>query len=200
MISGHRGTRVHAIENTRAAFDYCMKNNFDYIEFDVKKTRDGRIVVFHDEKIDGLLDGTGRLEDFSLEELRRLRYRDGQTIQTLEELFEQIKKKVRPMLEIKSRNISRNVIDIVQRHGFASDEILIQSFDPRDIHECWKIDPQFDYGLCMQQLGKLGPENPPVLSFVMNSSIPPFRAVCASSWARRIRSSICRSWSAGGSK
>ena len=154
MFSGHRGTRLRAIENTAAAFAWCIAKGLAYIERDVKKTRDGRIVVFHDERIDALLDGAGPVEGFSLEELRRFRYRDGQGIQTLEEFFEQVGKRARPMLEIKSRNSSRLVMELVRRYGYGPGDILIQSFDRRDIEECHALDPRLPYGLCLGGLGK----------------------------------------------
>ena len=166
LISGHRGTRVHAIENTRAAFAFCMENGFDYIEFDVKKTRDRRLVVFHDERIEPLLDGTGPVESFTLEELRGFHYADGQGIQTLEEFFDQVgapegaqkdaqvKKSIKPMLEIKSRGCSDLVIDLVHRYGYGPQDILIQSFDRGDITACHELDPSLTYGLCIGGLGK----------------------------------------------
>ncbi len=162
LISGHRGTRVHAIENTRAAFAYCMENGLDYIEFDVKKTRDRRLVVFHDERIEPLLDGTGPVESFSLEELRQFRYADGQGIQTLDEFFEQVGKqpgkqpgkRTKPMLEIKSRGCSSLVIDLVHQYGYGPLDILIQSFDRGDIAACHALDPSLTYGLCIGSLGK----------------------------------------------
>jgi glycerophosphoryl diester phosphodiesterase len=153
-ISGHRGTRVHEIENTKAAFDYCLNNKIDYIEFDVKKTKDNEVIVYHDGKINKLLNGQGSVEGFTLDQLRKFQYEDGQSIQTLAEFFEQVKKEIRPMLEIKSRNIGQKVMELVHQYGYQNDEILIQSFMARDLVECFDIDPQYDYGLCMGPLGK----------------------------------------------
>ena len=154
FLSGHRGTRVHAIENTERAFQYCLDNNIDYIEFDVKKTRDNEIIVFHDQTVDRLLNGSGNVEKMSLQELKMLHYKDGQSIQTLEEFFKQVGKNIRPMLEIKSRGIASQVIDLVHNFQYKGEEILIQSFNPSDISQCYEIDPQFDYGLCFGPLGK----------------------------------------------
>jgi len=131
-----------------------MEKGFDYIEFDVKKTRDGRLVVFHDERIDPLLDGTGPMETYSLDELQRFRYADGQRIQTLEEFFEQVGKRIKPMLEIKSRGCSALVVDLVHRFGYGPQDILIQSFDRGDIAACHALDPSLTYGLCIGGLGK----------------------------------------------
>lgn len=153
-ISGHRGTRVHAIENTQRAFQYCLENEIDYIEFDVKKTRDNEIIVFHDHSIDRLLNGSGAVEKFTLNEIKSLHYKDGQSVQTLGEFFQQVQKHIRPMLEIKSRGIASQIIDLVHKFQYKREEILIQSFNPSDIAQCYEIDPQYDYGLCFGPLGK----------------------------------------------
>jgi glycerophosphoryl diester phosphodiesterase len=154
FISGHRGTRVHAIENTQKAFQFCLENQIDYIEFDVKKTRDNEIIIFHDRMVDHLLDGKGNVEKMPLKEVQALHYRDGQKVQTLDEFFQQVQKRVRPMLEIKSRGISDQVMDLAHKYQYKGEELLIQSFNPRDIVECHTIDPQYDYGLCFGPLGK----------------------------------------------
>jgi glycerophosphoryl diester phosphodiesterase len=100
------------------------------------------------------LDGTGPVESFSLDELRQFRYADGQGIQTLEEFFEQVGKRIKPMLEIKSRGCSGLVIDLVHRYGYGPKDILIQSFDRGDIAACHALDPSLTYGLCIGGLGK----------------------------------------------
>ena len=112
-ISGHRGTRKKAIENSARAFQYCLENRIDYIEFDIKCTADREIVVFHDARVDTLLSGHGFIEKMTLAQLRKLEYADGQKIQTLDEFFTQVGKKVRPMLEIKSRNCAPEVMATV---------------------------------------------------------------------------------------
>lgn len=153
-ISGHRGCKTPHIENTAAAFRYCIEHKIDWIEFDVKKTRDNQLIVFHDYRIDKLLNGKGPVEKFSLEELRKFRYKDGQTVITLEEFFELIDHKIKPMLEIKSRGIAEPVMNLVKRFGYEESEIIVQSFIGKDILDCYKLDPRPIYGKCLSMLGK----------------------------------------------
>lgn len=153
-ISGHRGCRTPHIENTAAAFRYCIENKIDWIEFDVKKTKDNQLIVFHDYRIDKLLNGKGIVEKFTLEKLRKFTYKDGQTVITLEEFFELIDHKIKPMLEIKSRGIAEPVIKLVNKYGYEPSEIIIQSFIGRDILECYKLDPRPIYGKCLSVHGK----------------------------------------------
>jgi glycerophosphoryl diester phosphodiesterase len=153
-ISGHRGCRSPHIENTATAFRYCIEHKIDWIEFDVKKTKDQQLVVFHDYRIDKLLNGKGPLESFTLDQLRKFNYKDGQTILTLEEFFELIDHKIKPMLEIKSRGIAKPVMKLVNQFGYEESEIIVQSFIGKDILDCYKLDPRPIYGKCLSVLGK----------------------------------------------
>jgi glycerophosphoryl diester phosphodiesterase len=120
----------------------------------VKRTRDNQVVVFHDSTTKRLLGGNENIEELSLSELREYHYADGQSIQTLDEFFEQVGQQIRPMLEIKSRNIAKQVIDLVHKYNYGPEDIIIQSFKGKDILDCYQLDPKFDYGLCMAVLGK----------------------------------------------
>jgi glycerophosphoryl diester phosphodiesterase len=75
LILGHRGEPRLAPENTIASFALIrddLDHGVDGAECDVQMTRDGELVVIHDEKVDRTTDGTGWVKDFSLPELRKL--------------------------------------------------------------------------------------------------------------------------------
>lgn len=74
-VLAHRGAS-HACPpgNTWAAFARAIEVGVDHIETDVQATRDGRVVVFHDERLDELTTGSGRIGDHSWSELESLRY------------------------------------------------------------------------------------------------------------------------------
>jgi glycerophosphoryl diester phosphodiesterase len=71
-VIGHRGGAGSAPENTVAAIRHGVEAGADAIEFDVHATRDGRIVLFHDDTLERTTDGTGAVEARTLAELRRL--------------------------------------------------------------------------------------------------------------------------------
>ncbi|MHA1732450.1 MAG: glycerophosphodiester phosphodiesterase [Promethearchaeota archaeon] len=155
LLSGHRGYRAKEIDNTAAAFERAIREGCDFVEFDVKRTRDGELVVFHDKFVNGLLDGSGTVEGLTLSKLKAMRYADGQRVQTLDEFFEQFAGRVKFLLEIKSRGISSRVVRCIHRHGVGRDTI-VQSFTARDINRCHAIDPSLEYGLCLAYVGDLG--------------------------------------------
>ena len=72
LVGGHRGDRIHGIENTMTAFRLAVEAGVDMIETDVRMTRDGELILMHDDCVDRTTDGTGRICDMTLEEIRGL--------------------------------------------------------------------------------------------------------------------------------
>ncbi|MDE1455058.1 glycerophosphodiester phosphodiesterase family protein, partial [Bacillus paralicheniformis] len=58
-IIAHRGASAYAPENTFAAFEKAVELGADFIELDVQLTKDGRLAVIHDDKVDRTTNGTG---------------------------------------------------------------------------------------------------------------------------------------------
>jgi len=93
-IWAHRGSSGFAPENTIPAFEIAKMLNVDGIELDVQMTKDGELVVIHDEKIDRTSDGSGWVKDYTLEELRQYNFAKNKpiygfvTIPTLREVYE----------------------------------------------------------------------------------------------------------------
>src|SRR5947209_2130140 len=72
----HRGSSEHAHENTLEAFRATFELGGDGNEFDIRMTKDGVLVVFHDDMLDRLLDAYGDVADYSWEELQRFTFRN----------------------------------------------------------------------------------------------------------------------------
>ncbi len=72
LFFAHRGGSALAPENTLPAYENGMRYQADALELDVHYTRDGEIVVFHDETLDRTTSGSGPLAALTLDELRRL--------------------------------------------------------------------------------------------------------------------------------
>ena len=74
---GHRGTRIDYDENTLESFEIALNSGANYIEFDVSKTFDNELVIFHDSKVDRITKSKGFLEritypEIALEDLRSI--------------------------------------------------------------------------------------------------------------------------------
>ena len=73
-IWAHRGASGYMPENTMEAFQMAMEQGVDGIELDVHITKDGEIVVIHDETIDRVSNGLGYVKDYTLQELRKYNF------------------------------------------------------------------------------------------------------------------------------
>lgn len=96
-IWAHRGASGYAPENTLESFKLAVSQEADGIELDVQLTKDGELVVIHDEKIDRTSNGNGYVKDYTLEELKKFNFNYGNEkyeevkIPTLKEVYELLK-------------------------------------------------------------------------------------------------------------
>lgn len=144
----HRGLHDVAngvIENSLSAAKAAARAGYA-IECDVQSTSDGEVVVFHDETLERLTKGSGRLIDKTFAELRRLSLcdtRDG--VPLLSDLLEALAAVVPLVIEIKSRfdgdvALARRVAEIVADY---QGPVAIESFDPDPIAELRARGEQF---------------------------------------------------------
>jgi len=86
QVIAHRGGPRHSPENTLTAFRTAIDQGVAWLEFDVQMTRDGELVVIHDETVDRTTDGTGAVRDLTLAQIRALDAGGGERVPTLEEV------------------------------------------------------------------------------------------------------------------
>ena len=93
LVVSHRADWRNAPENSLQAIQNCIDMGVDVIEIDLKKTKDGHLILMHDKKIDRTTTGKGYPADYTLEELRQFRLKSGtghktaHLIPTLEEVM-----------------------------------------------------------------------------------------------------------------
>lgn len=71
-IIAHRGSRINRPENTLAAFEEALRVGADGIELDVQLSKDGQLVVIHDETLERTTSGKGWVKDYTLAELQQV--------------------------------------------------------------------------------------------------------------------------------
>ncbi len=148
LLSGHRGYRDGELENTMKAFQRAIDEKVDFVEFDVKQTSDGVLVVYHDDSLSRLLHVKKHIGKVTWRELQGFSYVDGQHVPSLDDFFAACKGKIKLMLEIKARGIERQVLALIEKHGLAKD-MIIQSFDGREVKNCHSLRPDLTYGICI---------------------------------------------------
>jgi glycerophosphoryl diester phosphodiesterase len=77
LVAAHRGDWRNAPENSVQALSNSIEKGFDLMELDVKMSRDSQMVVMHDNTIDRTTNGKGQVGDYSLEELKKFRLKNG---------------------------------------------------------------------------------------------------------------------------
>ena len=72
MIFAHRGNWRNSAENSVQAFQDCIDEGLDGIEVDLQMTKDGVLVIMHDDTLDRTTTGSGKVADHTMDELRKL--------------------------------------------------------------------------------------------------------------------------------
>lgn len=100
LVVAHRADWRNAPENSLQAIKNCIEMGVDMVEIDLKKTKDGHLILMHDKKIDRTTTGKGLPQDYTLEQLKKFRLRNGaghktaHSIPTLEEAMKLCKGKI----------------------------------------------------------------------------------------------------------
>jgi len=134
LIIGHRGASAEAPENTLAAFALAQAQGADGIEFDVQLSADGWPVVIHDSKLERTTNGQGRVQQMTLVQLQELNAGEGQSVPTLDEVFETLGPNFLYNVELKTAALRDNglaaaVADRIQSHHVER-QAVVSSFNP----------------------------------------------------------------------
>ncbi|MFZ4610825.1 MAG: glycerophosphodiester phosphodiesterase [Gemmataceae bacterium] len=127
-IIGHRGLMHEAPENTLTAFSTCIKLQIG-IELDIRRTKDGALIILHDDTLNRTTNGKGNVSDLTLQELKNLdagtwfhpTFRN-EKVPTLEEFFILLKASgnkstmVAIDLKITDATIEKEIIDLANKH------------------------------------------------------------------------------------
>lgn len=156
-VIAHRGFSGIAPENTLAAFKKALELKVDYIELDIHLTKDNQVVVIHDKTINRTTDGKGKVNELTLEEIKRYdagswfssEYKN-EKIPSLEDVMELVNGKATLFIEVKRGDIfysgiEQLTLDLINKHH-ARDWCILHSFDDeiiRNIHHLDKTIPLF---------------------------------------------------------
>ena len=157
LIIAHRGDLSTAPENTLPAFQRAWDAGADGVELDVRVTRDGQLVVFHDGTLDRTSNGRGPVSSCTLEEIRSLDMGSwfdpvfkGETAPTLDEVFESLPHDFLINVEMKvvlkgMKQIAHLVAETIARHA-RSVSTLVASFNPVALYHLRRLEPRISRG------------------------------------------------------
>lgn len=156
-IFAHRGYSGKYPENTMVAFKKALECGVDGIELDVQLTKDGEVVIIHDETIDRTTTGKGFVADYTYEELEKFdasfKFKDlgFNKIPTLREYFQLVKDyDIVTNVELKTGinqylGIEEKVWELIKEYGL-EERVIISSFNHFSVMRMKKIAPQLKCG------------------------------------------------------
>ncbi|MHC6181513.1 glycerophosphodiester phosphodiesterase [Clostridium sp. JNZ X4-2] len=148
----HRGFSGLYPENTMLSFKKAAEAGADGIETDLHVTKDGIIVICHDETIDRTTDGSGFIKNYTYEEIRKFSAGEGEKIPSLDELLSYVKDRDLFLnLELKNDiiyydNLEKNTIDKIYEYGL-KENIIISSFNHQSMQKVKHYDSSIKTGL-----------------------------------------------------
>ncbi|HTY89620.1 MAG TPA: glycerophosphodiester phosphodiesterase family protein [Methanocella sp.] len=155
QIVGHRGAPRQAPENTLLSFKRAMDIGVDWIEFDLRETKDGVLVVIHDDAVDRTTDGKGKVRDMTFRELHGLDAGNGQEIPSLMQAIGLMKNYVKMDMEIKEPGIEEDVVAAIRRNDIAG-QCMVSSFIYDSIKKVKDMDSAIATAAIMDKM----PEDP----------------------------------------
>ncbi|POZ88765.1 MULTISPECIES: glycerophosphodiester phosphodiesterase family protein [Petrotoga] len=144
VILGHRGYRAKFVENTIEAFKKAREYGADGIEYDSRLTKDGTLVVLHDDSIDNR-----KLKELTYEELKQIRFKNRQTIPTVEEVISNLDDQALLNLEIKEVEAAFPSYEITKRMN-ALERTLFSSFKIEALRKVRSLDKSAKIGLLIE--------------------------------------------------
>jgi glycerophosphoryl diester phosphodiesterase len=148
LCIGHRGAMGHEPENTLSSIRKALVLGTPCVEVDVYRV-DGRLVVFHDDRLERTTNGAGYLCEQSFEYLRSLDAGGGQGIPTLEEVCEVIDSKACLNIELKGPCTAAPVAELISNlieNGWDKEAILVSSFNHRELLEVKRLNQDIKLG------------------------------------------------------
>ncbi len=141
---GHRGARAYEIENTLESFKKAIELGVNAIELDVRKSKDGKLVIIHDDNLKRVFGKDILVNEAALKELKQL---TENKIPTLEEALKAIDKKVDKILvELKEVGYEKKILEIVKKEKL-KDMVIIVSFHEQALLNVRKLDEKIETGL-----------------------------------------------------
>lgn len=160
FISAHRGGfRTGYPENCIATFEHTLSNVHSMMEFDPHYTKDSAIVVMHDYTLDRTSNGTGKIADHTLAEIRKYRLKDidgnltNYPIPTLDEVLEWAKGKTIMVMDMKDLSVEARVRKIEEHH--AESCAVVMAYNIADAKKCYALDKNICMEVMLNSVDKL---------------------------------------------
>jgi glycerophosphoryl diester phosphodiesterase len=143
LIIAHRGAPGHAKENTIESFGKAVAMGADMIEFDVRRTKDNVLIVFHD----GLIQGKP-VSDLIYQEIKQIAGNQGFHLPTVEEVLKWSRGRTKLDVELKEETYEKEIVELLSGY-FKKDQFVITSFNESSLKIIKDHDPAIQVGLLL---------------------------------------------------
>jgi glycerophosphoryl diester phosphodiesterase len=133
VVIAHRGAHREAPENTLASLEKAIEIGCDYVELDVRRTKDGALVIMHDASVNRMTNGKGKIEDLTLAEIRKLEIKGrhgkqwaGLKLPTFDEMLEHAKGRMKIYVDHKKAPPAE-VLAAINKHGMLHEVVVYGS-------------------------------------------------------------------------
>lgn len=142
LYIGHRGTRASFDENTIEAFKKAIEFGAGYIEFDVRRTKDKEIIIFHDSSLERTTNGTGLIKNFNYNEIKKYGTKNhNYAIPLLSEVLDELKGEVKFMIELKDDDLVDEILKIAKKYS-VFEECIFSGRNLMDLQDIKKSYPK----------------------------------------------------------
>ena len=148
IITGHRGAANLVAENTLLSMQMAIDLGVDQIETDVHLTKDQQLVIIHDQTVDRTTNGTGRVAESTLTQIKQLDAGEGQSVPTLLEVIDLVRTQsptIILQIELKGPDTAEPVVQMVEDQAF-NQRVILTSFVHSRLVETHRLNPNLRFG------------------------------------------------------
>ena len=158
QVIAHRGASAYAPEHTFASYDKALNMGANFIEIDIRSTKDNKLVAMHDKTVDRTTNGKGNVSSLTLAQIKKFdagshfneKYPSRayqsyklQTVPTLEEIFKRYGQKINYYIEIRDVKQNKDILSLLTKYNLIGKgkegKVVIQSFEPTVLQDFHKL-------------------------------------------------------------
>ena len=146
VVIAHRGDHVEVPENTIAAYENGIKHEVDYVEIDLRTTKDSVLVIMHDATVDRMTNSKGKISDLTYAELGKLKVTDKRkestktyAVPTFEEVLKTCRDKIHIYLDFKDASVLQSY-NMIKKYGMEK-QVIVYINSPLQYEEWRKLVP-----------------------------------------------------------
>ncbi|MEK5133212.1 glycerophosphodiester phosphodiesterase family protein [Bacillus sp. FSL W8-0645] len=144
----HRGASELEPEHTIKSYSRAIKDGADFIEIDLRMTKDGNLVALHDKDVSRTTDGKGKVENLSLNQVKKLRTEKNQKVLTLDEIIKKYRKLTNFYIETREDSkgnlvMEKKLINMMKRYRLIENQqVIIQSFSAKSLRKIRRLNTE----------------------------------------------------------